>query len=45
MFYDIEGDVEHKTEKEKFERLEGLGLIVPPFKVTDLDGVLKIQQE
>lgn len=45
MFYDIEGDVEHKTEKEKFERLEGLGLIVPPFKVTDLDGVLKIQKE
>ncbi len=45
MFYDIEGDVEHKTEAEKFERLEALGLIVPPFKVTDLDGVLKIQKE
>ncbi|HEX4517890.1 MAG TPA: NAD-dependent DNA ligase LigA [Polyangiaceae bacterium] len=45
MFYDIEGDVEHKTEKEKFERLEALGLIVPPFKVTDLEGVLKIQKE
>jgi len=45
MFYDIEGDVEHKTEKEKFERLEGLGLIVPPYKVTDLEGVLKVQKE
>src|SRR6185295_11154227 len=42
MFYDIEGDGEHKTEKEKYERLEELGLIVPPFTVTDLDGALKI---
>ncbi len=49
MFYDIEfssgGDVEHKTEEEKFKRLESLGLIVPTFCVTDLDGVLKIQKD
>jgi DNA ligase (NAD+) len=45
MFYDIEGDVEHKTEEEKFKRLEKLGLVVPTFAVTDLAGVLKIQKE
>ncbi len=45
MFYDIEGDVEFKTEKEKFERLESFGLIVPTFAVTDLAGVLKVQSE
>ena len=45
MFYDIEGDVEHKTEEEKFRRLASLGLIVPTFTVTNLDGVLKIQKD
>ncbi len=45
MFYDIEGDVEHETEEEKFERLVKLGLIVPTFTVTDLAGVIKIQKE
>ena len=45
MFYDIEGDVEHETEEEKYERLVELGLVVPPFTVTDLDGVLKIHKE
>ncbi len=45
MFYDIEGDVEHATEEEKFKRLESFGLIVPSFTVTDLAGVIKIQKE
>ena len=45
MFYDIEGDKEHATEKEKYERLVSLGLIVPPFTVTDADGALKIHKE
>ena len=33
MFYDIEGDVEHETEHEKFQRLVDFGLVVPPFTV------------
>jgi DNA ligase (NAD+) len=45
MFYDIEGDVEHETEQEKFQRLVDFGLVVPPFKVTDLAGVLEIQKQ
>ena len=45
MFYDIEGEIEHATEREKFERLVDLGLVVPTFTVTDLDGVLEIQRE
>lgn len=46
MFYDLEGgDTEHATEKEKYERLVQLGLIVPPFEVTDLEGALRIHKE
>ncbi|MBN9163234.1 MAG: DNA ligase (NAD(+)) LigA [Myxococcales bacterium 68-20] len=46
MFYDLEGgDTEHATEKEKYERLLQLGLIVPPFEVTDLEGALRIHNE
>jgi len=41
MFYDLEGE-ELATEKEKYERLVGLGLIVPEFTITDLEGVLAI---
>jgi len=45
FFYDVEGDVEYETEKEKFESLVNLGLIVPPFSVADAEGVLKIYNE
>lgn len=45
MFYDVEGDREFATEEEKFEHLVELGLIVPPFKVTDAEGVLEIHKE
>ncbi len=45
MFYDIEGDREHETEQQKYQRLVDLGLIVPTFKVTDVDGVLAIHKE
>jgi len=46
MFYHLEGgDTEHATEKEKYERLLQLGLIVPPFEVTDLEGALRIHNE
>lgn len=46
MFYDLEGgDTEYATEEEKYERLVQLGLIVPPFTVTDLAGVLAIHEE
>ena len=46
MFYDLEGgDTEHATEKEKYERLVQLGLIVPPFEVTDVEGALRIHKE
>ncbi len=45
MFYDIEGDVEHATEEQKYSRIKELGLIVPPFTVTDLEGVLKIHKD
>jgi DNA ligase (NAD+) len=45
MFYDVEGEVEFKTEKEKFDFLVDLGLIVPTYKVTELGGVLEIQKE
>jgi DNA ligase (NAD+) len=46
MFYDIEGgDTEHASEEEKYERLVELGLIVPPFAVTDLEGALRIHNE
>lgn len=39
MFYDLEGE-EFATEKEKYERLEAMGLIVPWYTVTDLEGAL-----
>jgi DNA ligase (NAD+) len=42
MFYDIEGVEELATEKDKYERLLSLGLIVPPFTVTDVAGALDI---
>ena len=45
MFYDIEGDKEFDTEEEKYSRIEKLGLIVPPFTITDADGVLKIHKD
>ncbi|MBX3221001.1 MAG: NAD-dependent DNA ligase LigA [Labilithrix sp.] len=45
-FYDLEGgDTELTTEKQKYERLVELGLDVPPFAVTDLDGALRIHAE
>lgn len=44
MFYDLEGGPEFKTEKEKYERLVELGLIVPAFEVTDLDGVIAVHE-
>jgi DNA ligase (NAD+) len=46
MFYDLEGgDVEYATEEEKYKRLVELGLIVPPFQITDLEGALKIHKQ
>lgn len=45
MFYDIEGDREHATEEQKFTRLAGLGLFVPAFAVTDVEGVFAIHRE
>ena len=44
MFYDLEGGPELKTEREKYERLQALGLIVPAFEVTDLEGSIAIHQ-
>ena len=46
MFYDLEGgDVEYEREEQKYERLRELGLIVPDWKVTDLEGALEIHRE
>lgn len=46
MFYDLEGgDTELETEEAKYKCLNELGLIVPPFTVTDLEGALKIHRE
>ena len=46
MFYDLEGgDTEFATEEEKYKRLVELGLIVPPFAVTDLEGALEIHKD
>jgi len=39
LFYDLDGE-DHKNEVAKFARLEGLGLGVPNFTATDLDGAL-----
>ncbi len=44
MFYDLDGE-EHDTETERFERLVELGLIVPSYEVTDLDGAIGIHQD
>src|SRR4051812_33041679 len=44
LFYDLDGE-EHATEQQKFKRLSALGLIVPNFKATDLDGALELHQE
>ncbi|MCW5834535.1 MAG: NAD-dependent DNA ligase LigA, partial [Labilithrix sp.] len=46
VFYDLEGgETEFATEREKYERLVQLGLVVPPFEVTDLEGALRIHAE
>ena len=46
MFYDLEGgDTELPTEEAKYKRLVELGLIVPPFTVTDLEGALQIHKD
>ena len=44
LFYDLDG-IDYKNEVEKFKILEELGLHVPNFKATDLDGALKLHQE
>jgi len=43
MFYDLDGE-EHDTETERFDRLAELGLIVPWFEVTDLEGAIEIHR-
>lgn len=45
MFYDLEGEIEHATEEEKYRRLVELGLEVPSFRVTDLAGTLAVYKE
>lgn len=46
MFYDLEGGgTEYETEEEKYKALQKLGLIVPWFIVSDLEGALKAHQE
>lgn len=46
MFYDLEGgEVEYETEEEKYIKLRELGLVVPPWTITDVDGALKIHAE
>jgi DNA ligase (NAD+) len=44
FFYDLEGE-EQKTEAAKFERLVALGLTVPTWTVTDLEGAIALHQE
>jgi DNA ligase (NAD+) len=41
MFYDLEGE-DFATEEEKYRRLVALGLIVPAYAVTDVEGALAI---
>jgi DNA ligase (NAD+) len=41
LFYDLEGE-EQKTEGAKFERLAELGLTVPTWSVTDLEGAMAL---
>lgn len=45
MFYDLAGDEQFATEEDKYKRIAELGLIVPEFTVTDLEGALKIHKE
>jgi DNA ligase (NAD+) len=43
FFYDLEGgDKEYATESDKYAALREMGLIVPDWVVTDLDGAMKI---
>jgi DNA ligase (NAD+) len=44
FFYDLEGE-EFETEDAKYQRIRDLGLIVPDWKVTDLEGALKIYED
>jgi DNA ligase (NAD+) len=44
MFYDLDG-LDHDNEVEKFGILEDLGLLVPNFKATDLEGALALHKE
>lgn len=44
LFYDLDG-IDAQTEVEKFEILEDLGLLVPNFKATDLDGALSLHKD
>lgn len=44
FFYDLEGE-EHTTEDSKFRRLRDLGLIVPDWTVTDLEGATALYAE
>lgn len=46
FFYDFEGgEKEYPTESEKYDALRKLGLIVPEYTVTDLEGALAIYAE
>jgi len=44
MFYDLDG-IDHTNEEKKFEILQDLGLLVPNFKATDIDGALALHKE
>ncbi len=44
MFYDLDG-IDWKNEEAKFDILEELGLLVPNFKATDLEGALAYHKE
>jgi DNA ligase (NAD+) len=44
IFYDLEGE-DFPTETKKFERLAALGLDVPDYETTDLDGVIALHKK
>jgi DNA ligase (NAD+) len=44
MFYDIDG-IDHDSEVAKFDILKELGLLVPNYKATDLEGTLALHRE
>jgi len=44
MFYDLDG-IDHDNEEKKFEILQELGLLVPNFKATDIDGALALHRD